>query len=331
MSRKRRRKRSQRGKTRSRPTPATEVVDAEPVTEPEAPERSEADAARRPRGLFAPRTDRGPYPPFGVSLARGFRAAGASPAVLAVAFAYVLGMWALYSVTGRPLAPPVIPILTALPPLHILVDVQEIFGAGLSTLTGFGLAVAVMAIRAVFLALLVLLLLDRLRGRPTDLRGTLRRLPSTALALVMIYAIEFALVQGLPSLFATFGPQFANIGLLIALVGGLMMLVMAPVAAGDGLPAQEALRRGWRAARLPGGRHFGLVLLYFFFYYWLFFNALAAAAFAPATPTIGSWILALAATFIHTGTLGAFVYRWVVVRDEIPAGPAPPRARRGAR
>ncbi|HEX6380357.1 MAG TPA: hypothetical protein VF180_03840, partial [Acidimicrobiia bacterium] len=75
----------------------------------------------QPRG-----TGSSPYPPLGVSLARGFRAVGASPAILALAFLATFAGWAAFSALGADPSPPGLVVLWALPPIHSFLDVALI-------------------------------------------------------------------------------------------------------------------------------------------------------------------------------------------------------------
>jgi hypothetical protein len=74
---------------------------------------------------------------------------------------------------------------------------------------------------------------------------------------------------------------------ILAVIGALYFLIFAPViVAAEGASTREALRRSVRAARLPGTRHIALVMVYF---------------------------------------LGALAFRWLRLRDAVPAQPAPSR------
>lgn len=315
MTKKKKRRRS-RGPRE--PAAAAAPPELEPKQEEAPPRRRLFE--RRPRT-----TEPSPFPSFGVSLARGFRAAGSSPAILAVAFLSMLALWGGYALLEAVPSPRIMTDLLALPPVHINFDVSQVTTAAETTFAASALVFAAMAVRSVLLGLLTLLLLGALRDGAPDLRDAFARLPKVAVALLVVYIAEVGLVLAVPILVQTIGgAQLAVLGGLATLIFGLHFLGLAPViAAADGDPGPEALRRSIRAARLPGMRHLGLVLAYFFF---VFYSSLAAPSElqAPATPTIAIWALVLFTTFVHVGVLGAFAYRWLIVRDRVPATERPP-------
>jgi hypothetical protein len=49
---------------------------------------------------------------------------------------------------------------------------------------------------------------------------------------------------------------------------------------------------------------------------------------APATPEILTWAYGLVMTFVHVAVLGALVFRWGEVRDQVTAGSPPPESGR---
>jgi len=265
MSKKRRRRRTRpQGSGNGRAAAPVEAP-PEPNPDPMGSKAPEATEERRPRvGLFGTRgrVDAGPYPPMGVSLARGLRAVAGSPVVLAVAFLSELAVWGLFAGLGPAPPPPIMVMIMALPPVSVYFDAQLVAVVARETLPAFGLAVGLMALRATTFGLLGLLVLSAVRTGKPDLGDALRRLPKTALTLALIFALELAIVLAVPSLLA----QFALLGVLAVLVLGLIFLGMAPViAVAEGVRAQDALRRGFRASRLPGGRHVLLLMAYFFF------------------------------------------------------------------
>lgn len=328
--RKRRRGSSRRGGRRPAEAALTAEearTDEEPVeTAAEAPATARGAAAEAAPDEVAPAPTRrtlfgggqtGPYPPLGVSVAVGLRAAGSSPVVLVTAFLTVLAAWALFAALGFPVSPGQMAALLALPPLHVLFDAQLVQAVAEGTVALVAVSVGVVAFRAVTLGLLVLLIVDGLQhGRPS-LRRVMGRLPRVWAGLVQVYLLELALILVAPLLLGSFlGPQVATMGTLLALVFGLHFLAMAPpVVATEDLRAQDAIRVSTRAARLPGLRHFGLVFVYFFLVVFVMLQV-AAVGFFPATPGILVWAFVLAATIVHMGVLGAFAYRWLAVREE---------------
>jgi hypothetical protein len=313
MSRKRKRKRT--------PARTSEIARSHVSTESSI---SESSDAKKPQGqaserrawgrFFQPRASGpSPYPPLGVSLARGAQAVGASPAILALAFLATFAGWAAFTALGADPSPPGMILLMGLPPIHAFLDVNLVRVVAEGTAWATGLVFALGAVRAVVLALLALLVVGAVREGSPDLRAALRALPKTALTLFLILSIELAAVLTIPFFLQTLvGPQIA---FLSTAVLGLHFLVLAPViAAAEGGRTAEALRRSFRATRLRGPRHFLLVLAYFSFVFWAA-NVVAGAASAQATPSVLTWGFALLATFVHTTVLGALSFRWLAVRD----------------
>jgi hypothetical protein len=249
----------------------------------------------------------------------GLRAVGSSPAVLGAAFLTVLAVWGLFAGLGFPVPPGPMAALLALPPLHVLFDAQlvQVVAEG-RTAVLVGVSLGVVVLRSITLGVLALLVVDALEPRAPSFRRVLRRLPAVGVRLIQIYLVELALVLAVPLILQSFlGAQAGNLGILLALIFGLHFLAMAPVvAAAEEVRAQDAMRLSTRAARLPGLRHFALVFVYFFLVVFVLLQVSPPGLLAPATPTILVWGFVLAATVVHAGVLGAFAYRWLLVRDE---------------
>lgn len=320
MGKKKKRRRRNRPAAAGRSPQQVAEPDGQAAPEPEEGAGRAADEPPERRGLFA----RGlgppsPYPGLWVSLARGLRPVGASPAILAVAAGYLLAVWAFFVGAGAEPPAGLITIFAALPPVPTLFDALILLQEGEGAILSLGLVLGVTLIRTVALGLLVALVVRAVEGERPDLREALRGLRKTGPPLFAVLTAElgmvlagFVLVQGF------LGGQLAIFAVWLL---GLQFLVMAPVViARERVPAAEGLRRSFRAARLPGMRHFSLVIVYFF----LVQVTTAAQAGIPfeATPSILTWVFALFITFIHAGVLGALGYRWAAVRDEVPAGPA---------
>jgi hypothetical protein len=289
---------------------------------PAEPAPTAAAEERRGRGGLAP----SPFPPFGVSAARGLWAVGASPVTLVAAFLSLLASWAVFVALGVEATPRFLAVVMAISPAHLFSDVPVAFGAGATSRTVIAV-VALGLLRSVTFGLLILLIQGTLEGTGADLRAALRRLPRAVMVLFGMYLVEVSLVLVVLQLVAAFlGPLS-----LLAVVAALYFLAFAPVVAVvDDAGLQDAFRRGFRAARLPGARHLTLVVAYFV----MLFYAASVSPFgilAPATPGILTWGFAMVTTFVHVGLLGALVYRWLAVRDQVAAGPAPSRARTRAR
>jgi hypothetical protein len=260
-----------------------------------------------------------PFPPLGASLVAGFRSVGASPVILAAAFLSLLATWSIYVVLGPEPGARLMALLMALSPAHVFSDIPVTAGTG-SAITALVGVIVLGVIRAVTFGLLTLLTFDAVRSGAPDLRDAVRRLPRVAASLFALYVVEVAAaVVLLQVLVGVLGP-FA----IAVVVGALYFLLFAPVVAGaERASAREALVRSMRAARLPGPRHLAFVLVYFLLLYYGS-SVSPFGPLSPATPTIPIWSFALAATVVHTGFLGALVFRWMAVRDLVPArAPAP--------
>lgn len=293
---------------------------APPTATPPAPEEG---AGRQSGGLLrrmlASRQAAGsPFPPLTRTLARGAIAVGGSPLVLAVAFAGLLVLWGAFAALKVALSAEGMVYVMGVPPLHVPIDVGVIQSLLRTSSTGaLGAVLALGVGRGLILGALAVLVLGAVRGR-TELRESLRRLPRVAVAVFGIYGIEVALFLFLLVFMqAILGAAAA----LVMLVLGLHFLGFAPVvAAAEAVPAGAALRLGFRAARLPGARHVGLVLAYFVAVVYAGTGATATAgATAPATPSILTWGTALLATFVHTVMLAALAYRWDAIREVVLA------------
>jgi hypothetical protein len=318
VSRKRRRRRSQASRSASAQAEApAESSPAESLAERTKAEGGTSEPRRWGRFLQSRSTGASPFPPLGVSLARGFQAVGASPAILTLAFLATFGGWAAFSALGADPSPPGMIVLMGLPPIHAFLDVALVRVVPLDTAWATGLVFGLGAVRALVLGMLALLIVRAVRDGSSDLQGAFRTLPKTALTMFLIISIELAAVLTIPFFLQTLlGPQFA---FLITAVLGLHFLVLAPViAAAEGGRTADALRRSFRATRLRGPRHFLLVLAYFSFVFWAA-NVVAGGARAPATPTMLTWGFALLATFVHMTVLGALAYRWLAVRELVEA------------
>jgi hypothetical protein len=249
-----------------------------------------------------------------------------SPVLALLALVIPLLLWLGLLAAGLDHVPQGLPDLIAIPPIGSFFDFNLALELAGLQLGGLALiAVALTAVRALIWAILIGLVLEWLDGeRPSPvgaLRGILR-FPSV----FAIVTLDLALVFFAQTLGGSLG-SFGSLAFFAGLVGGLYFLVFAPVAAvRDRIPAREAIRRSVRAARLPGSRHVGVVLLYF------------TVAFLPfmvlpgpfvANPSVGRWAYVLVTSLVHLGFYATFAYRYVAVEDQIPE--AAPRQARGTR
>ena len=257
-----------------------------------------------------------PFPPMGRSLLAGARAVAGSPVILATAFLGLLGTWALHVVFGPEPTPAGLAVLVSIPPVHVLGDAFLAIPRGASAAFSLGVVATLALLRALTFGTLCVLILQALRdGRPSA-RDAIRALPRILLVFAALYVLQFGLLLAGYVIVTGF---LGQLGSLVAASVGLYFLAFSPViAAAEGdLPAQ-ALRRGARAARLPGTGHLLLVMGYVLVL--SFSNAVAPfPVVGPATPSIAAWAYGLTLTFVHVSVLAALTYRWLAIREEVPA------------
>lgn len=274
------------------------------------------------------------YPPLPLSLARGMRAVGTSPALLVTTFLGALALWLAYTAYGVDLAasPYGMILLESLPPFQSFLDVQ-ILAAGrpASRSVVIGLGLAVMAARALLVAVWVTLILRSLQAElagpaeatPWSNRRGIRKYPVMlgiqAVFLMMMF-VALAVAPGF------LGAEFGQLGVIVALLAGTYFFVFAPViAVTEGVALREAFRLSIRAARVPGPRHMVLTFSYVAFSLFI----LATAPVSPdltATPSILVWLYALFVAFLHVSVLAALTFRWLFVRDHVLQGPTAARS-----
>jgi hypothetical protein len=328
VTKKRRRKPSSgtgRGET---PTPPDAPAEAAAIDEEESTQSEE----RPQRGWGAVRPS--PYPPLGVSLIHGLRTVGGSPLILGCVFLASLVAWmGLVLIRAEP-APNVManqlvlwPLqATGFPPGIVLPDLFFVFSALPEPLGALPLLIASAVVRSSILGTLLILIDQDLReGRPA-LATVGRRLPSVGTTLFAVYVIEVTVVYlAFLVVFPFLGAQF---GVILSLAAFYFLVMVPVVVAAEGARARDAFGRAFRAARLPGTRHLSLTLVYVLFLFAIT-SLTARAVLAPATPSFFTWLFVLMAGFLQVGVLAAFHYRWLAVRDQMPA--PEPAQRRPAR
>jgi hypothetical protein len=258
-----------------------------------------------------------PFPALGPTLGHGFRAVGSSPAILAVSFVALLLTWAAFMLMGDDTGPRTLSLLLSAPPVHVFSDAPVVLSPGTGGAQTILSMAGIAVLRAVTFALLTTLIVQRLRDGRVSILDALRSLPRSVIAFLGLYLIQFGMVVAAFQLLVGFLGQLA----VLSIAAGLYFLAFGPVVVvTDGAGPVEAIRRGFRAARLPGMRHLSMVLAYFL----LLFYSGAVAPFgilSPATPSIGAWAYSLGWTFLHVSVLAAFAYRWLAVREQVPSGP----------
>jgi hypothetical protein len=323
LTRKRRRKRSGQNVGL-----ASSGGPAEPTTSEDREEKAPAREAERPQRWGARPS---PYPPLGVTLARGLRTVGGSWPTLATVFVAALVTWLAFAAVGEESNPRFMVSELAVPPANIfLTDISTMFSFGGSAVGTLGVMVGLAVLRAATFGAILLMIDRRARTPDATLGETFRRFPKLFVTLVAVYIIEVTVAVIVQQVaVGLIGPQF----FLLGVIATLYFLAMVPVvAAAEDASAQESLRRGFRATRLPGTRHLGLVMAYAILMLTLLL-LMPGAVLAPATPTVTTWLLVLLASFVHSSVLAGLHYRWLVVRDEVPAAArrAPARPARGGR
>lgn len=304
-----------------------------PSGRPPARQRERAPEPERPQvprllGWLAPPAVDSSWPPIGRSLGRGFLAVGSSPLIVLSSFGLVFLLWVALVALGLEGPPGRLVNLLALPPVSTYFDALNgvtIYGFGL---LGFLAATAFLLVRAVILALLTALVVRIYEGE-----GTLAEAPQQGLRIVPVTAVVGMMSLAtmiLGSVVLPFlGPGFGFLGSVLLLVAVMFLLVFAPVLAlrRPDLPLPEVVRRGARAARMPGSRHLLMSMLYIFLALPVLLALTPGGAELGVNPSLATWVWALVCTFVHLGFLGAFAYRFMTIEDEVPETPVA-RARR---
>ncbi len=292
-------------------------------------EQERAEAPRVPRllgWLSGPTLDT-PWPPIGRSLGRGFLAVGSSPLLVLSSFGALFVLWVGLVALGLEGPMGRLVNLLALPPVSTYFDALNgvsIFGFGLF---GFLAATAFLLVRAVVLALLTALVVRIYEGEGTvgeALARGLRIVPVTAVVGLLSLSTMILGSVVLPFL----GPGFGFLGSILLLVAAMFFLVFAPILAlrRPDLTLPEVIRRGARAALMPGSRHLLMSMLYIFLALPVLLALAPEGSDLGVNPSLAAWVWALCCTFVHLGFLAAFAYRFMTVEDEVPAEPV--RARR---
>lgn len=316
MSKKRRKR------TDHRPRPPSQPVRQAPATTTEAP------AVPRYLGWLARPAADTSWPTIPRSLARGFVTVGSSPPLLLAGFLLVLLMWVGLVALG--LEGPVgrLVNMLALPPVSTYSDALNgvtIFGLGAQGLVA---AVVFLLIRSVVLALLTGMTVELLAGEGSAVHGLAAGLRAIPVA-IAVNLLTLSLMVTSSLVLPLLGAGFGFLGSVLTLVAALFLFVFAPVVAvrEPGSPFIEALRRGARAAMMPGSRHLLMCLGYIFLTLPVLVMAAPGGALLGVNPSLAMWTYALVCTFVHLGFLAAFAYRLLAVEDEIPEPRQRPRRR----
>jgi hypothetical protein len=240
-------------------------------------------------------------------------------------------MWLALVAAGEEVFPRTLVEALALPPVSSFYsDVLIPAGVFGVTLSAALTTLLITAVRSLVWAVLVGMILESLEYGRVSMVGVLQGLRAFPSVFVIIATCVLAVIASnviLPGL-------LGGLGFLVftaVLAGGVYLLPFAPAAAVRGsLRGVEAMRRSARAARLPGPRHVVIFVVYFF-------TVLILVAIVPggsivtANPPFGEWAWVLGGTVVQLVFLAAFCDRWLIVEDQVPAGPAPSRRRAGLR
>jgi hypothetical protein len=237
----------------------------------------------------------------------------------------VLALWFAFLALGLDHVPSYFQLVLAVPPLSSFFDLNLAY-----SITGLNYAwvimvIAMTVVRAVLFAVITSLVVERLdsgRASMAGVRRGLRSIPAFAGICFVNVGLIFA-----PQLFqAILGSLFGGLIFFAALVGGVHFLAFAPIiVVRDGSPTRIALGTSVRAARLPGSRHVGMVLLYFTLVFLVPAFVPTSSAFT-INPSIATWAMVLAVTMLNFVVIGGFAYRYGVIEEDVPP-PAPRRER----
>ena len=317
--------------SRKRKRPAGYRPGAPPAARAAPPAAAEATAHPPvPRGLgWLSRTSSDPsWPSIGRAVGRGFITVGSSALVLLSAFVLVLVMWLALVLLGLEGPPARLVNLLALPPISTYFDALNgvtIYGFGPM---GFIAATVFLLVRSVVLALLTALIVQIFEGEGTvgeALGRGLRVVPVT----IAVNLITLAMMVSGSMVLPILGPGLGFLASVLTLVAALFLFVFAPVVAlrEPGTPLLEVVRRGARAALMPGSRHLLMCLLYIFLTLPILVALAPGGVLLGVNPTLATWIYSLVCTYLHLSFLAAFAYRLLVVEDEIPDKPVRVRRR----
>lgn len=305
-----------------RPPPATEQV-----VEADADVREEPQVPRVLGWLSRPPAD-SPWPTIPRALVRGLVTVGSSVALLLTGFVLVLVMWVALVALGLEGPPGRLVNLLALPPVSTYFDALNgvtIYGFGSG---GFIAASVFLLVRSVVLALLTGMTVQLLEAEGRALDGLVRGLRAIPITIAVNLMTLAMMVMGsviLPIL----GAGLGFLASVLTLVAALFLFVFAPVLAvrEPDRPFYDVIRRGARAALMPGSRHLLMCLGYIFLTLPILVALAPGGALLGVNPSLAMWTYALVCTFVHLAFLAAFAYRLMAIEDEIPEQPVRLRRR----
>lgn len=290
-------------------------------------------ASGRPAGpgmlgwLSRPPVDSG-WPSIGKALGRGFITVGSSPLVLLSSFVLVFALWLALIGLGLEGPPGRLVNLLALPPISTYFDALNgvtIYGFGPM---GFIAATAFLLVRSVLLALITALIVWVYEGEGT-LGETLARGARVIPVAMAVNLLTLAMMVAGSIVLPVLGAGLGFLASVLTLVAALFLFVFAPVVAlrEPGRPLLDVVRRGARAALMPGSRHLLMCLFYIFLTLPILVALAPGGALLGVNPAAATWVYALLCTYVHLSFLAAFAFRFMSIEDEVPDEPVRIRRR----
>jgi hypothetical protein len=225
--------------------------------------------------------------------------------------------------------------IEAAPPIHSLLDIEFLLTSGRAVpplITG-ATGVALLLVRSILLAVVLGYALAAMTTRGDQrswIRAALRGMPGVLPGMLALEVVFLAAVYILSRVFTVLlGPLAPILGLVLP----AYYLIYAPVVlVSERVGAGQAVRLGLRASRVPGRSHLSLTGMYSVGSLLLLYFTTGGPA-VPATPSITVWCYALFLSFVHTSVLGAFAYRWLLLRQPVleDVAATPRRERRAGR
>jgi len=277
--------------------------------------------------LSRPPADTG-WPSVSKSVGRGFVTVGTSPLVLLSSFALVLLLWLALVGLGLEGPPGRLVNLLALPPISTYFDALNgvtIYGFGPM---GFIAATAFLLARSVLLALITAFIVRIYEGEGS-VGETLARGARVIPVAMGVNLLTLAMMVAGSIVLPVLGAGLGFLASVLTLVAALFLFVFAPVVAlrEPGRPLYEVVRRGARAALLPGSRHLLMCLLYIFLTLPILVALAPGGALLGVNPELATWVYALLCTYVHLAFLAAFAFRLMSIEEDIPEEPVRIRRR----
>lgn len=294
-----------------------------------APQRVADDAPRGLLGSFLqPRPAvASPMPKGWSSYVRGLAASLASPVLIALVPLVVLIEWLVALALGSQGPATVLAGAFQWPGPGTAVDfsviqLQVIDPGPIGLLSIF----VFVAIRAILLALVTTIVIERLRTG-TSSGWAWRRAPRVFVVTLTVCMIGLALFF-ITGIVGNFLPQLGFLVLVGGMAGTVYLTAYAPAIAADEdrrMPA--TMQRGIRTSRMPSSGTLMVAVIYTMAMLAIDL-AYVPSAGLDVTPSIGQWAGIIAVGYLNVGVIGMFAYRYLSVAPFVPE-PEPPPSRRG--